>query len=101
MRPQRVVPDFVQTDLAPHRRERQRNENAPSTLLLHRTDEAFDNGDARGFSDTPVAGPDTPTLAPGLEAAAPELCASVADHVLGSAPARLDGTFQKPLDLVR
>ncbi len=99
--PLRVVPDLVQADLVPHRGERQRNENAPSTLLLHRTDEAFNNGDARGLTDTPIAGPDTSTLAPALEAAAPELCAFVGDHVLGCAPARLDSTLQKSLDLVR
>ncbi len=101
VRPQRVVPDRVQSDLTPHRLDRQRNQKAPCALLLHRPDETFDNGDARGFTDAPVARTDTSALAPGLEAAAPELRASVGDHVLGCASAHLDGTIKEALDLVR
>ena len=57
--------------------------------------------DARGFADTSITGPDAPALAPAFETAAPELLSLVGDHVLGRAPAGLDGTFQKSLDWVR
>ncbi len=101
VRPQRVVPDCVQSNLSSHGFHRQRNEKAPSALLLHGSDESFDNRDARGFTNTPVAGPDAPTLAPALETAAPELCALVGDDVLGCGPARPDRTIKEALDLVR
>ena len=42
-----VEPGCVKAELAPHPCERQRYEQEPSALVLHRPDKALDNGNAR------------------------------------------------------
>ncbi len=96
-----VVPDRVQTDFAANRRERRRNEKPPRALLLHRSDESLNDGNARRLTDPSVARSDVSTLAPTLEAAAPELCSLVGDDVSGCGPARPDGTVKESLHLIR
>ena len=60
VRPFRVVPGRIQRKFTPHRCERRWNEKAPRALLLHRSDEPFDDGNARGLTDRSVARSDAP-----------------------------------------
>jgi hypothetical protein len=96
-----VEPGRVQVELAPYPGKRQRREQEPRALILHRSDEALDDGDAGGFPDTAVARTDSATLAPGLEAAATELLALVGDDVARRLTLSPNGPFEETLDLGR
>lgn len=96
-----VVPPRVQLNLVARRDQGQRNEKAPGRLLLDGSNEPLYDGDARGFANTPVARPDTSTLAPALETAAPELSALVGNHVPVCGATCPDGSFEEALDVGR
>jgi hypothetical protein len=99
VRPSRVVPDHVQTKLTTHRAERRRNKKASRTFLLHRSNEPFDDCDARRFSDPAVSRPDVTTLAPRLETTAPELPALVRDGIARVLAVCASGSLEKALHL--
>jgi hypothetical protein len=66
VRPMFVVPIGVPEKLPPHPNEGHRNEQSPEALLLHRSDEKLNDGDAGGFAKEPEtatdASPSTPTF---------------------------------------
>jgi hypothetical protein len=81
-----VEPCEVYGELASHGFQRERNENPSRALVLHRTYESLDHGDAAVLLDGSEARPDAAPLAPVLEGVTPELRSLVRDHVLGHAP---------------
>ena len=96
-----VVPRRIEEQFAAHRFQRHRNKNETRALALHRSDEPFDNGDARGFPDAPVARPNPATFAPCLEAVAPELFALVRDDMAGMLAVCASGSVEESLHLDR
>lgn len=65
VRPMLVVPAGVEAQLAPDRGKRHRSEQQPSeALLLHRSDEPLDNGDAVRLAKEAEAATDSASLTP-------------------------------------
>ena len=99
--PMLVVPGRVPGELAAHRVEPVRDENASRALGLHRADEALDHRDAAVLADRPVPWLDASPPAPGLEGPAEELLPLVADDVARGRAGALDRASQELADLHR
>ena len=96
-----VVPDRIQMKLTTHRCEGHRDQQTSRALLLHRSNESFDDGDAGWLADATITRTNAPPLAPRLETATPELLALVTDDTPGRGTARSNGPCEKALEFYR
>ncbi len=94
-----VVPDRVETELAPHRRMRHRHEHTSSALLLHRPNEPLNDRDARRLAEGTVTGADAALLAPAPVTLTAEHAVLVAHDVLEFRALTPDGPTQELPDL--
>ena len=78
-----VIPIKVGCKFPAKRCSALRHENPARNFILHRSDKAFNHGDASMLPNRPVPRTNCLTLAPSLEVLAPEDAVLVADQILG------------------
>ena len=78
-----VIPSKVGCKLPAKRCSALWHQNPARNFILHRSDKAFDHGDASMFPNRPVPRTDRFRLAPSLERRAPEDAVIVADQIFG------------------
>lgn len=96
-----IEPGEVLLGLAEHRYLAERGHYSPQKLALHRSDESLDEGDAAMLPNRSSPRADATTLAPPLEAIAPELGALVGDDEIRRGGARPDRPTQEAANLLR
>ncbi len=96
-----VVPVNEQFELILESCLAHRDQAAACSLALHRPDEPFDDRDTTVLSNSAKPWLDCQSIAPSLEAVAPELPSLVTDEVLRRCARDLYGSIEKRLDVFR
>lgn len=100
MRPRFVVPREVDVDLSREKPERHRHQDGSERLVLHRADEALDDGDAGVLPDGAEARADATPLAPSTVVVL-KLHALIGDDVARRGTDVSHGAIEQPADLFR